>query len=79
MEFIGYRVVTASSPGMATQDATTCQIETLQRSMLLDGFHCIAGASGSEPTSRWQQGRNASPIEVNGKKEEIGEEGGKHF
>ena len=39
--------------------------------MLLDGFHGIAGTRGSEP-ARWrQQWRDAGPIEIDGKEEEI--------
>ena len=47
--------------------------------MLLNGFNSIAGASGGEPTRWRQQWRDTSPIEINGKKEKKGEEGGKHL
>jgi hypothetical protein len=60
---------------MTTQDAPTCQVETLERSMLLNGLNSITGACGGESARRRQQWRDACTIEINGKEEDIGEEG----
>ena len=75
MEFVRYGVITATSPRMTTQDAPTCQVETFERSMLLNGLNSITGACGGESARRRQQRRDACTIEINGKEEDIGEEG----
>ena len=71
MKLFGHRVVATTSPRMTSQDATTSEIETFERSMLLDGINRILGAGGSESTRWWQQWRNACPIEIDGEQKDI--------
>ena len=41
VEFVGNGVVAIASPGMTAEDATHGEIESFQRSMLLDSFHGV--------------------------------------
>jgi hypothetical protein len=43
--------------------------------MLLNGLNSITGTCGGESARRRQQRRDACTIEINGKEEDIGEEG----
>ena len=56
-------VVSVSSPWMATQDSSHCQIETLEHSMLAEGLKCVLRASGSESAACWLERGNADLIE----------------
>lgn len=76
MKLFGHRIIATASPWMATQDATTSQVDPFERTMLLDGVHSITGTCGSESTRWRQQWRDAGTIEIDWNQKEKGEEGG---
>jgi hypothetical protein len=71
MELFRHRVITTTSPRMATKNTPTCQIKTFEGPMLLDGIDGIAGACGGKTTRWWKQRRNACPIEIDGEKKYV--------
>ena len=66
MEFLGNGVVARTSKGITAEDAPRGQNQPLDWSVLLDGLHSIAGASGSKAASRWCDGGNDLLVEING-------------
>ena len=66
MEFLGNGVVARTTEGIAAKDAPSGQNQPLDWSVLLDGLHSIAGASGSKAASRWCDGGNDLLVEING-------------
>jgi len=61
-----------SAPRVTPQDAPDGQIETFHGSMLLESFHCILAASGSEAAGRRRERRDEALVEPDGKDEHLG-------
>ena len=65
---IGLRdgVITASSPGMATQDATHGQVHAFKGAMGADGLNRVLRTRRRKPARRGSHGGNHTAIELNG-------------
>jgi len=56
-----HRIVTTASQWMTAQDAANRHPPAAQRTIALDGFHCIFGAGWNIP-ARWRKERRNSPL-----------------
>ena len=61
-----YRIISRTSPGIATEDAPDGEAESLEGTMLLHRLHRILRAGRGKATTGTQQRGDATLIEVNG-------------
>jgi len=70
VEVLRDRVIAVPSPGVAAQEPADGEIETLDGSVLLDGFYGILGTGGREAAAgRFQRG-DESLVEADGEDED---------
>lgn len=63
ISFLGYRIISASSPRVAAEDSACREVESFDRSVLAEGLESVCGTGGSE-TAGWRlQRRDAHLIE----------------
>lgn len=74
MKLVGHGIVTATSPRMATQDATHGEVKPLEWAVSLDGLYGIGRTGGSEAAGRGRERRDDSTVEVDGDKQKEGKE-----
>lgn len=64
-------VVAISAPRVTAQDASYGEVESLDGSVLLDGFDGVLRAGGCEAAAGRSQWRDESLVEADGKDEEM--------
>lgn len=66
-----YRVISGTTPGMATQYTFYRQIKAFERAMFLNSLNCILRTGRSKSARRGSHGRNALPVKINRKQQQI--------
>ena len=61
-----HRIVSATTPGVTSQQAPYCQPEALQRAVLSERLFGILAARGRKAAGGWREGRDARLIEHDG-------------
>ena len=63
MEFLRYRIITASAPWVAAEDAPCGEDEALDGAVLAEGLEAVLGACGGESAAWGLEGGYAHLIE----------------
>ena len=63
MKKLRNRVVSVSSPGVASQNPADCKVKSLERTMLPEGLESVLRTCRSEPACRRLERRDADLIE----------------
>lgn len=63
ISFLGYRIISASSPRVAAENASDCEIQSFERPVLAEGLKSILRAGRSESAAGLLEWRYAHLIE----------------
>lgn len=66
------RIIPMSAPGMAPKNATNCQPQSLERSVLLECLYGILRTRWSVATRRRREGRNKLLVKAYGENQQAG-------